>query len=909
MEMAFILGIIAIFLFSFFGVIWLLKRTGNINTELKKLRQDISALRNSMTAPCPAKAAGTVEIKPAAEAVPSPPPALETKPAAVSRSGAGIAAFIHSGNMWAAGGVLLLIAAFAMLMTYMARQGFFTLEMRIAAAALAGILMLVSGWVLRKRRPLYFLILQGGGTGILYLTVFAAYKLAGFPVQAAFVLMSLLIPAAVIIALFQNSQVLAFFGFLGGFAAPILLSTGEGSVAFLFGYYTILSLGILAISFFRPWKFTALLGFTAAFGISLRWIFTAYAADTFVLTGIFLSVFIVLYTLQGMILLIKNPGTSGGARGLYLESLLILGTPFLGALGQWKVFSVIRHGYSLASFIFAVFYLMTAFVLLGIRRKYPQGRAIPAFLIEAYGALALFLANLMIPLELSGSLTMAIWAAEGVLVYYLGIRSKNIRILLGGLIIHAAAAVDFMVETPGAIYGPLRSAAFTGALLIAVSAFVILALTIKSKETPEQKPLVFLSKNWYRTILVLWILLWWFIGWGMELGRILINGDSFMPWFFITASASALLFFVLSKPLGLAVLNLAAAPSLVIACAGMLRPLGARAAGLFFNDPTAIFTYNYFAGPWLWGWLSFAAVHGGILILSRKRAGTETDPAGNSGIPGQIPRPDPRSGIVRLSAAIRAPWTFAGVLIILPVLTASLRYGTSSLQLAPSWTALAGIGPLLTGLLVISFFSGRIAGMEKNFRLFTGVLLPWILGGTAALWFTITLFMYGNPAPLPLYIPVLNPLELQEALCAAGVILSQTALRRAGLPSLSRPGVLVLADVMGFFWLAAMLARSVHFFGNIHYSVLLSDAFNLGLFILAALWGIGHIILGHRLALRSLWIAGTILTVMDVGKLLLFDMATTGTAVRIASFFIAGIVLLFIGWAAPVPPALKKGQP
>ncbi|MDR1308043.1 MAG: hypothetical protein LBK74_10785, partial [Treponema sp.] len=51
--------------------------------------------------------------------------------------GGKLAAFIHGGNVWAAGGVVLLIAAFAMLMTYMARRGFFTLEMRIAAAALS----------------------------------------------------------------------------------------------------------------------------------------------------------------------------------------------------------------------------------------------------------------------------------------------------------------------------------------------------------------------------------------------------------------------------------------------------------------------------------------------------------------------------------------------------------------------------------------------------------------------------------------------------------------------------------------------------------------------------------------------------------------------------------------------------
>jgi uncharacterized membrane protein len=43
--------------------------------------------------------------------------------------------------------------------------------------------------------------------------------------------------------------------------------------------------------------------------------------------------------------------------------------------------------------------------------------------------------------------------------------------------------------------------------------------------------------------------------------------------------------------------------------------------------------------------------------------------------------------------------------------------------------------------------------------------------------------------------------------------------------------------------------------------------------------------------------------VADIGKLLLFDMADIGVPYRILSFFIAGLILLFIGWAAPLPPA------
>jgi uncharacterized membrane protein len=111
---------------------------------------------------------------------------------------------------------------------------------------------------------------------------------------------------------------------------------------------------------------------------------------------------------------------------------------------------------------------------------------------------------------------------------------------------------------------------------------------------------------------------------------------------------------------------------------------------------------------------------------------------------------------------------------------------------------------------------------------------------------------------------------------------------------------------MVFLWLTAILARSFHFYGHIPYSRLpVSAGFHLGLFIFLAFYGIAHIIAGRRMLLRRVWIAGAVFTAAAIGKLLLLDLAGTGAVTRIFSFFIAGLILLFIGWAAPLPPAEK----
>jgi uncharacterized membrane protein len=96
----------------------------------------------------------------------------------------------------------------------------------------------------------------------------------------------------------------------------------------------------------------------------------------------------------------------------------------------------------------------------------------------------------------------------------------------------------------------------------------------------------------------------------------------------------------------------------------------------------------------------------------------------------------------------------------------------------------------------------------------------------------------------------------------------------------------------------------MHFYQNIRYNRLFDSAlFQLGLFILWALYGIAHIIAGSRMTNRKIWIAGAALTICAVLKLIVLDLAWAGTVIRIVSLFASGLVLLFIGWVSPLPPS------
>ena len=74
---------------------------------------------------------------------------------------------------------------------------------------------------------------------------------------------------------------------------------------------------------------------------------------------------------------------------------------------------------------------------------------------------------------------------------------------------------------------------------------------------------------------------------------------------------------------------------------------------------------------------------------------------------------------------------------------------------------------------------------------------------------------------------------------------------------------------------------------------------------LAILWTLGGVVsmaLSRRHASRSLWIGGAVLLGLTVLKLFLVDLGNSGTLERIVSFISVGLLLLVIGYIAPLPP-------
>ena len=177
----------------------------------------------------------------------------------------------------------------------------------------------------------------------------------------------------------------------------------------------------------------------------------------------------------------------------------------------------------------------------------------------------------------------------------------------------------------------------------------------------------------------------------------------------------------------------------------------------------------------------------------------------------------------------------------------------------------------------------------------------------AASWMIWTNFSTPfQPAPLP-YIPLLNPLELA---CAGMLWFALKSLPEA-LPlqyrRVNAPGVVALA----FMVISAGVMRLWHFYDGITWRLdIMLQSFGLQA-SLSVVWAVTAIILmvyGNRRKLRPFWITGAALMAIVVIKLFLIELANSGGIARIASFIIVGVLLLLVGWFAPVPPKAVENE-
>jgi len=196
-----------------------------------------------------------------------------------------------------------------------------------------------------------------------------------------------------------------------------------------------------------------------------------------------------------------------------------------------------------------------------------------------------------------------------------------------------------------------------------------------------------------------------------------------------------------------------------------------------------------------------------------------------------------------------------------------------------------------------------VAAYPREYRLLAAAPLALLM----LAWFWLAnIASDGAAEPLP-YLPLLNPLELGLLISLFAIFhWLRSALPQLGLAAVARGHLAqLLAGISLFALLTAAVLRGSHHWGGVPYqlqALLESMLVQAGLSIVWTLIALPLMIVGHLRARRELWLVGAVLIGVVVAKLFFVELGNQGGLERIVSFIAVGVLLLIVGYFAPLPP-------
>ena len=802
----------------------------------------------------PARAAAAAAA--AAPRVPSPPASAGAhssakEPALI----AAVRGFFTGGNTLVRIGVIVLFFGVAFLLRYMAEHSHIPIEVRLTGVALASTVLIILGWRLRKRRGGYALALQGGGVGILYLIVFAALRLYSIlPAAIAFPLLALIAVLSAILAILQNSMSFALLALSGGFLAPVLASTGQGSHVVLFSYYAVLNAGIVAIAWFKAWRPLNVAGFVFTFAIGTAWGVLKYRPEDFATTEPFLILFFLFYLGISILFTLRQPTKSIG----YIDGTLIFGTPIVAFSLQSAMLHDRLMSLAYSAIILSALYLTVAYIL---KRRHSDSHKL---LFESFMALGVAFLTLAVPLALDARWNAATWALEGAALIWVGCRQNRfLPRLFGALLNLAAACVGVSEFTVSNDYLGLPLGDYFGILLQCVAAiFSARTLNNSRQHLKEVESLVPGALFWIGLGL-------WMLGSTSEIHQYLPAHEM----------AAALLLVTLTTLSSSEIHRRTQLGAARIAALLQLPTMLGFAAFAGFNLP-----HPFADGGW-WAW---PPAFGGLYLLMFRHEQAPREPLAKS----------LNSGAAWLFCALLS-WEFAWQ--VKARIVGGNTWPTSAWIIIPAFVLWRL--PKLVTRVKWPFVRNREAYLFVAGVGLALYLCAWSL--------STNITSTGDTAPLP-YVPLLNPLDLGQALVLLVLLRYWRFLRAVDSPAsarIDRRLPLPALAALTFVWLNALLLRTLHQWFGI---VLNLDALMASTLVqtsLSLFWTVLALItmlIAARKRNRVVWLAGAGLLGVVIAKLFLIDLSRIGSVERIISFVGVGLLMLIVGYFSPLPPARES---
>ena len=759
--------------------------------------------------------------------------------------------WVVTGNPLAKIGMLLLFFGLSYLLKYSIENELVSASTRLMMAGAGCLALLGIGWWLRKKNLIYALILQGGGIGGIYITIFAATKIYDFiPIGIALAIMVFICIVSVILAVLHRAISLAVLASLGGYLAPVLLSTGSGNYIALFSYYLILSIGILIISHWQVWRLLNLIGFAFTFGIGFIWAIPNYTHADYLPCQLFLIANWLIFGVATELSTLKNKLKLN----IPFDATLLFGTPLIGFIFQHRLASEWPYGVAIASSLYGLAYFALSWFAL--KRYREEGK----LLAIAFFMLSVTFATLAVPFAFSAEWTSIVWAIEGVMILAFSVLQQQKKPAIAGTILVAVSFV-LLFNMPIISLGDW--------LMIVTQVIVVFAVGILWYRAPFTH-----LDNRAIGYVTLFISV---VSWGYSVLLLQEYGEN---WF-SPAGKSITFAFILISCWGMFFVGKKTQFSELASCSVLLWPMSAL----------IMLVYIYLADSLINNWLSaifWCAIFASGFYLLKVNI--------------LLPKQRINKALIHsIHLIFIGLFLFAEIIWLMDVtyLYVSLHF--------------ASVIFVISLFIVISYLLAMKVNWIKEYQnTYWVVTLPVL--GLLALFLIFANFNDGTESGIK-FIPLLNLMDLMGVIGIwVGYkfisVIKQSPKYQLLLKN-NLPIFNYIIPAMIFWWANGILLRGLVFATDIDwssYAIINSKVIQTVLAIIWAITALVTMVMATRRKSRSQWFIGGVLLAVVIAKLFLIDTSLSSGLLRALAFIGVAILILLIGYFSPLPPKKQSNN-
>jgi len=363
---------------------------------------------------------------------------------------------------------------------YAFENNLITESMRVMLGLIVGITLLAVGRFTWQRYPIYGQIVAGGGIGVLYLSMNAAfnfYHLVSQPL--AFVAMIIITAVGILLAINLNSLPLAGFAQLGGFLTPLLLAAHTKNTHSLFLYITLLNIAVVILAIKKLWRPLTFGSFIGTILLYLIWHSASYTQTQFAVAEFYLTVFFLIFF---AVTLVQHSIQRSKQDELDL-GFVTCNSFFYFLLSYNLIQPLYPEWAGIFTVIVAVFHIIAA---LAIQTKEEGGIRLQQFLL----GIGFVFFVIAIPIQFNTFWVTIGWAAEALILTLLGFQMRSRFVFVISHLVFSLVALRLMFfdsTLPGGAEPWLNTRFLTfalGVIIFSVMAYVY--KTMQSEFTDEK---------------------------------------------------------------------------------------------------------------------------------------------------------------------------------------------------------------------------------------------------------------------------------------------------------------------------------------------------------------------------------------------------------------------------------------